>query len=249
MQQSTVSITRADGTSMKAMYCLPDAPGGRLPAVLVIFDVFGMTTDLSRIAGRFVQQGYAVLVPDLFDRPELRVLCVVRALRSTRRGSGREFDDLRAAREFLGSRSEIDAARVAVTGFCMGGGFAVYLGASGLYKVSAPFYGDVPGNVEALRGTCPVIASFGARDAKRMISAGHRLESHLKTLGVPHDVKFYPEAGHSFMNRNSGFLAERLAPNLPIHAQYHEPSAEDAWRRLFSFFDAHMNRPSNPPAA
>ena len=242
MQQSHVSIARTDGTAMKALYCLPDAAHGPLPAVLVIFDVFGMTADLSRIAGRFVEQGYAVLVPDLFDRPEMRFLCVVRAIGSLQRGSGREFDDLRAARAFLGARPEIDSSRVAVTGFCMGGGFAVYLGTSGLYRVTAPFYGDTPKNMEALRGSCPVIASYGARDAKRMISAGQRLESHLQALGVPHEVKFYPEAGHSFMNRNTGFMAEKVAPKLPMHAEYHEPSAEDAWRRLFSFLDTHMNQ-------
>jgi carboxymethylenebutenolidase len=244
MQQSTVSITRADGSAMKGLYCLPDASRGPLPAVLVIFDVFGMTADIPRIAGRFVAEGYAVLVPDLFDRPEMRFMCVVRAIRSLLRGSGREFDDLKAAREFLGNRPEINALRVAVTGFCMGGGFAVYLGTSGMYKVTAPFYGQTPKNIEALRGTCPVIASFGGRDSKDMIAAGHRLESHLKTLGVPHEVKFYPEAGHSFMNRNTGFLAEKVFPKTSMHAEYHEASAEDAWRRMFSFFDQHMGPPA-----
>lgn len=241
MRQTDVSIRRADGSAMDAMYCLPDTvqPQG-LPAVLVIFDVFGMTADLVRIAGRFVERGYAVLVPNLYDRPELRLMCVVRAVRSVLRGSGREFDDLRAAREFLGARKEIDASRIAVTGFCMGGGFAVYLGASGLYRVTAPFYGETPKSIEALRGSCPVIASFGGRDSSRMMAAGQRLQSHLTELGVPHDLKVYPEAGHSFMNRNTGFLAEKVAPHLSMHAEYHEASAEDAWRRLFSFFDEHM---------
>jgi carboxymethylenebutenolidase len=242
MRQTTLSIRRTDGSTMRALYCLPDAPTTSLPAVLVIFDVFGMTADLSRIAGRFVDNGYAVLVPDLFDRPEARLMCVVRAIRSLLRGAGREFDDLRAAREFLGSCAEVDASRIAVTGFCMGGGFAVYLGASGLYKVCAPFYGETPRNVEALRGSCPVVASFGGRDSKRMMAAGQRLQSHLRALGVPHDLKFYPEAGHSFMNRNTGFMAEKVAPRLSMHAEYHEASAEDAWRRLFSFFDIHINR-------
>lgn len=243
MQQTNVSIARNDGSSMQSMYCLPDRMSGPLPAVLVIFDVYGMTADLTRIAGRFVEQGYAVLVPDLFDRPEMRLMCVLRAIGSIRRGSGREFDDLRAAREYLNTRTEIDASRVAVTGFCMGGAFSVYLGATGLYKVSAPFYGDTPRDAAALRGTCPVLASYGARDAKTVIKAGQRLESHLQTLGVPHEVKFYPDAGHSFMNRNTGFMAEKVAPHLPFKVEYHEASSEDAWRRMFSFFDTYMPAP------
>jgi carboxymethylenebutenolidase len=241
MRQTTLAIPRDDGSSMKGMYCLPEAVPAPLPAVLMIFDVFGMTADVSRIAGRFVEKGYAVLVPDLYDRPEARAMCVVRTLRSLLRGSGRAFDDLKAARESLGARAEVDASRIAVTGFCMGGGFAVLLGATGLYKVSAPFYGITPQHSEKLRGTCPVVASFGGRDSKRMLEAGQRLEAHLTELKVPHEVKFYPEAGHSFMNRNTGFLAEKVFPHLSMHAEYHEASAEDAWQRIFSFFDMHMN--------
>jgi carboxymethylenebutenolidase len=227
MNQIIVSLTRADGSTMRAMYCLPDSIAAPVPAVLVIFDFFGMTADLSRIAARFVDNGYAALVPDLYDRKERRFLCVLRAVRAAVSGSGREYDDLRLAREYLGTQKEVDSTRVAVTGFCMGGGFAVYLGTTGLYKVSAPFYGGVPQDKEKLRGTCPVIASCGARDSKARLADAHRLQSHLTQLGVPHELKFYPDAGHSFMNRNTGFLAEKVMPHLSMHAEYHEASAEN----------------------
>ena len=47
INQATVSLTRADGSTMRAMYCLPDSIAAPAPAVLVVFDVFGMTADLS----------------------------------------------------------------------------------------------------------------------------------------------------------------------------------------------------------
>jgi len=28
---------------------------------------------------------------------------------------------------------------------------------------------------------------------------------------------------------------------LPMHAEYHHESAEDAWRRVFSFFQTYLN--------
>ena len=139
MNQTTVSLARVDGSRMKAMYCRPNSIAAPVPAVLVIFDFLGMTADLSRIAARFVDNGYAVMVPDLYDRKERRILCVLRAVRAAGRGSGREYDDLRLAREYLGAQKEVDSTRIAVTGFCMGGGFAIYLGTTGLYKVSAPY--------------------------------------------------------------------------------------------------------------
>jgi carboxymethylenebutenolidase len=240
VKQETVVLARRTGGQMHARLFLPDGPAGPAPAVMVIFDIFGMTQDLNRIAGCIVDEGYAVLIPDLFDRSEPRLICVVRALRSSVRGKGREFEDIELAREYLAARPEVDAQRIAITGFCMGGGFAIVLAGRGMFKVSAPFYGEVPREAGALRGSCPVVASYGERDSAAMIASGKRLESHLGQLGVPHDVKFYPNAGHSFMNRNTGFLAERIGPHLPMHAEYHEASAEDAWRRMFSFFEKYL---------
>jgi carboxymethylenebutenolidase len=226
---------------MRTEFFLPDSVARPAPAVVVIFDVFGMTPDLSRIAGRFTENGYAVIIPDLYDRAGPRFYCVVRAARSSMRGSGPEFDDIELARGYLAGRPEVDAQRIAITGFCLGGGFAILLAARGGYKASAPFYGEVPKEIEALRGSCPVVASYGERDTARLVEAGKRLEKFLTTLAIPHDVKFYAKAGHSFMNRNTGFLAEKISPHLPMHAKYDHESSEDAWRRIIAFFEEHLN--------
>src|SRR5262249_51793661 len=178
---------------------------------------------------------------DLCVRREPRLMCVVRALRASVRGSGRELEDIDVARNYLVERPEVDSRRIAITGFCMGGGFAIVLAGRGLFKVSAPFYGEVPKDAEAVRGSCPVVASYGERDRAAMVESGRRLRSHLEQLGVPHDVKIYPDAGHSFMNRNTGFLAEKIAPHLPMHSEYHHESAEDAWRRVFAFFRTYLS--------
>jgi carboxymethylenebutenolidase len=93
--------------------------------------------------------------------------------------------------------------KIAVMGLCMGGGFALLLGKTGLFQVSAPFYGQVPEN---LIGICPVVASYGGRD-KMLLKDAQRLEQDLPALGIPYDMKIYPQAGHSFMNRPAnGFV-------------------------------------------
>jgi carboxymethylenebutenolidase len=68
----------------------------------------------------------------------------------------------------------------------------------------------------------------------------------LHTLGIDHDVMEYPDAGHSFMNRIAG---PELNPVLRfIGMNYDHPSAEDSWRRILSFFDAHL-RGGSPATA
>ncbi|WP_375335666.1 dienelactone hydrolase family protein [Blastococcus sp. TML/C7B] len=88
------------------------------------------------------------------------------------------------------------------------------------------------------------MASYGGRD-RTLPGAAERLDEALTGLAVDHDVKEYPQAGHSFMNRhNAGPLAvlERVAG-----FGYHHPSAEDAWRRILGFFSHHLH--DGDPAA
>ncbi len=106
------------------------------------------------------------------------------------------------------------------------------------FDVSAPNYGAVPKHAETvLRGACPVVASYGRRD-RLMRGTADQLDQVLTTLGVEHDVKEYPDAGHSFLNRhNSGpfTILQRVAG-----FNYHQPSAEDAWARILRFFHTHL---------
>ena len=86
--------------------------------------------------------------------------------------------------------------------------------------------------------SCETAASILARD-RMMPGRARKLEAALASLNIAHDVKEYPDAGHSFMNRiNAGPL---FAPLLHLTGfDYHHPSAEDAWRRIFIFFDDHL---------
>jgi carboxymethylenebutenolidase len=48
----------------------------------------------------------------------------------------------------------------------------------------------------------------------------------------------YPDASHNFLNQNRGTLAFVMGRVFGIG--YHGPSAEDAWRCILAFFDAHL---------
>src|SRR5262245_44921511 len=131
--ESQATIPLANGASMRGFLALPagPAPAQGWPAIVAIHDIFGFSPDIRRIAGRFADSGYAALAPALFDGAGAPVLCVTRTVRDMLRGEGPAFERLDAARSFLAARAEIDAERVGVTGFCMGGGFALYWAARG----------------------------------------------------------------------------------------------------------------------
>jgi carboxymethylenebutenolidase len=124
-----------------------------------------------------------------------------------------------------------------VIGFCLGGGFALLCAPRGEYSAVAVNYGEVPSDAEAmLAGSCPIVASYGGRD---LIGTAHpeRLDAALTALGVPHEVKVYPEAGHSFMSPKPAAMAPVTAL---ARLRYDKAAAEDAWQRIFAFFWQHL---------
>jgi len=229
------------GWSMRGLLVRPTAPGGPWPGLLVLHEMVGFRdAGIRQIAKRFADEGYVALIPNLYDRPGPAPLCILRMLRSLRRGRGQGFRDLEAARTWLAGLPEVDPSRVGVAGFCLGGGFALLYAVRAPVGVAAVFYGDVPGTAAELDGVCPVVASYGGRDLV-FRSKANELESHLEEIGVPHDVKSYPNAGHAFMNHPRGLLAWILRIS-PFRVAHDEDASTDSWRRVLAFFRDHLTR-------
>jgi len=225
----------ASSQELRAYLAVPIGQGP-WPGVVVIQDALGLSDDIREQADRLAAGGYLALAPDLYSGRGMR--CVIATMQQSRSGHGPAYADIEAARRWLTERDDC-TGRVGIIGFCMGGGFALLSAPQYDFAAAAVNYGEVPGDaLERLRGACPIIGSYGARD-HTLRGRADRLRDTLTELGVPHDVKEYPAAGHSFMNRiNVGPLA---GPLLHLAAfDYHHPSAEDSWRRIFTFFDRHV---------
>jgi carboxymethylenebutenolidase len=234
-----LGIPLPDGASLRAELFLPDGEGPH-PGVVVLHESFGLNDDIRRIARRFAQAGYAALAPDLYSHGT-RIVCLTRVMVDMTSGSvAREIGDIHAAREALAARPEVDAQRIAVAGFCQGGGFALVAGTRPGFSAAAVNYGVVPSDRSQLDGVCPVIASYGARDRMVGRKMAERLERHLTALGVSHDVKTYEEAGHSFFSEVDGWQGWLARVPTPMAVGYDEAAAEDGWRRMLGFFQEHV---------
>jgi len=119
-----LDIPLADGAALAAEY-FPARGATAAPGVVVLHESFGLNDDIRRISGRFAASGYAALAPDLYSHGT-RLVCLSRVLADMVSGRiSREIADIHAAREALAARPEVDAQRVAIAGFCQGGGFAL----------------------------------------------------------------------------------------------------------------------------
>jgi carboxymethylenebutenolidase len=221
--------------SATAYLAVPFASDGPWPGVVVIHEAFGLNPDTRAHADRLAALGYLALAPDLTaGKSWLR--CIRGLFRQLHAGSGPAFEALDACRDWLASRPDC-TGKTGVIGFCLGGGFALMCAPRGGYSAAAVNYGEVPADAEAvLAGACPIVASYGARDLMGT-EPPQRLETALTALGVPHEVKVYPGAGHSFMSPKSAAVAP-LA--VLARTAYDKPAAEDSWQRIFAFFGQHL---------
>lgn len=221
---------------LQGALAVPDGDGP-WPSVVMVHEVFGIDENMRAQMTRLASAGYVVLMPDLYSRGGARK-CLTATFKALSAGTGQAFEDIEKAKEMVTGRSDT-TDKVGVIGFCMGGGFALLLANDG-YDAANANYGMLPANLDqALEGACPILGNYGGKD-NQLKHAKEKLDSTLTKLGVEHDIKVYPEAGHAFMNPKQGG-GPLFGTLLRISGAKPNPEAAvDAWQRIEAFFGKHL---------
>src|SRR3954463_10330523 len=132
-------------------------------AVILIQEWWGINDHIRDLAGRYARAGYLCVAPDLYrgrvtkDADEASAL--MHAL---------EIDDgMETIRKAMAAAElTYDVQQFSITGFCMGGTFAMRAACEiPELKAAAPFYGDIPEEDILRKLSVPTLFIAGKRDA------------------------------------------------------------------------------------
>jgi carboxymethylenebutenolidase len=197
--------------------------------VLVIHENKGLNDWVRSVAGRFAGAGYSALAVDLlseeggtghFADPAQATAALSAAK------PDRFIADLNSGIAELQSR--VPGRKIAVVGFCFGGGLVWQLLASGAPALSAavPFYGPLPDNPDfAASKDVAVLAFYGALDT-RVTSSQAAAKAALDRAGLVNDIVVEPNADHAFFNDTG--------------PRYNAAAADDSWRRVLEWFGRYL---------
>lgn len=218
MRTEMLSFETANGPT-GAYAAIPDGGGDK--AVIVVQEWWGLNAHIKDIANRHAAEGFIAIAPDLYrgkiaaDSNEASQMMQALALDDG-------LDTIRNAID--AARLAYDISHFGITGYCMGGTFALRA-ACELEGVSAaaPFYGDIPEEDILQKLTTPTIFVSGTRDGWINPEKVARLEDAAERFELPvTSVKY--DADHAFFNDTR--------PEV-----YDANAASDAWALVVGFFN------------
>lgn len=213
----------SQGTEITGYLARPEGgkPG---PAVLICHENRGLTPHIQDVARRFAKEGYAALALDLLSREggtaNMDPDAVPGAL--TQAGSQRHVNDFKAAFDYLNGQEFVEEGRVAMVGFCFGGGITWQASTEiqGL-KATSAFYGPAPDLAKVPTIKPAVFGVYAEKDA-RITGPMPQLKEALDKTSVKHQLKVYPGVDHAFHNDTSD--------------RYVEAQATEAWNDTLAWF-------------
>ncbi len=238
LEAGEVKVPVKDG-SIPAYRAMPDK-GGPFPTVLVVQEIFGVHEHIQDLCRRLAKLGYYAVAPDLYARQgDPSKISDIQELIKTivsKVPDAQVMSDLDATVAYAKSSGQADTAKLAVTGFCWGGGTVWrYAAHNPNLKAAVAWYGPIDRPRTELQPKypidlaadlkCPVLGLYGGADQGIPVADVEKMQAACKAAGKTCEFKIYPDTPHGF--------------NADYRPSYRAEAAKDGWARMLAWFKDH----------
>ncbi len=201
----------------------------KLPGVVVISEIFGLTPHIEDVTRRIALEGYLAMAPDALtplggtpkDAQKARAL-------TQKLDSRSNLQNYLAAVKYLKTNPS-STGKVGVVGFCWGGGVAndIAVNSSDVQAV-VPYYGRQPASQDVPKIKASLLLHYAGLDEP--IDKGiPAYEEALKKASIDYKIYMYEGAMHGF---NNDANPER----------YNKGAADLAWQRTIAFLKEKLKK-------
>ena len=225
MKTETFNLETSNGQTT-AHVALPEGTDKKDAAIILIQEWWGINDHVLDLIGRYAKEGYTCIAPDLYrgkiakDAGEASRLMHELAIEDG-------MDTIKRTVKDVSQQFGVD--KIGITGFCMGGTFALRAACKiDTLAAAAPFYGDIPEEQTLAKLKVPTLFVAGARDAWINPEKVSELKEAAHKYNLPVEVVSY-DADHAFFNDTR--------PEV-----YNPEAAADAWQRVLGLFSERLQR-------
>ncbi len=224
----------AAADSVRAYVVYPER-SGKAPVVVVVHEIFGLSTWVRAVADQLAADGFVAVAPDLLtgfvppDAPDSVNVAAIRQLDAA------QVQRRVAAAGAYGMGLPAAQARYGVVGFCWGGSttfqHAVFAGQNNTpgFGAGVVYYGAAPRPDVVAQVRAPLLGLFGENDA-RVNATIPAADSTLRAVGREHEFATFGGAGHGFLRQQDGQNGANRA------------AAQQAWPRTVAWFRRHLGQ-------
>lgn len=227
-----VTIRTGPSDSVRAWVVYPER-SSKAPVVVVVHEIFGLSTWVRAVADQLAADGYIAIAPDLLTGkyvpqggPDSITVDSAMAIIRTLKPEDVQRQITAAAK--YGMALPAAVPKYGVVGFCWGGGVSfAHATVSPTLGASVVYYGTSPDAAALANVHAPVLGLYGENDA-RVTSTIAPADSTLRKLGRTYEHDVFAGAGHGFLRDQAGKNGANLA------------AAQQAWPKTIAWFRKYL---------
>lgn len=203
----------------------------KAPVVVVVHEIFGLSTWVRSVADQLAADGFIAIAPDLLSIERggatTDSLPYDQARAMIRNVTPDKMNAMVAAVGRYGTSLPAASKKYGVVGYCWGGSAAfnhAVFNAPGM-SASVAYYGGAPVATEVAKIKIPVLGLYGEND-QRVNATIAATDSTMKAIGGNYVSRIFPGAGHGFLRQQ----------DLPANAE----ASKQAWPETVAWFKKYL---------